>query len=116
MPESIGCWRDFLNIVASKLPEGLPVCCVGVKIVLVLATHKGEAYGQCLLFVCYKAEIIKHAFQLTLHFRKQVEWDLKRSSLSSFNMDKFQGPLAFFPSTVGPLCHVCVLISSISSK
>ena len=81
-----------------------------------LATHKGKAYGQCLLFVCYKAEIIKHAFHVTLPFRKQVEWDLKSSSLCTFNMDKFQGPLGFFPSTVGPLCHVCILISSISSK
>ena len=81
-----------------------------------LATHKGKAYEQCLLLVCYNAEIIKHAFHVTLYFRKQVEWDLKSSSLCTFNMDKFQGPLGLLPSTVGPLCHVCILITSISPK
>ena len=79
-----------------------------------LARHKGKSYGQCLLFVCYKAEIIKHAFHVTLPFRKQVEWDLKSSSVCTFIMDRFQGPLGLFPSTVGPLWHVCILRSSIS--
>ena len=61
------------------------------------------------MFVCYKVEIQKHAFHVT-GSRRQVEWELKSSSLCTFNLDRFEGPLGFFPSTVRPLGHVCILI------